>query len=596
MDQRELLRNYRLHGSESAFAELVRLHLDLVHSTARRWVQDADLASDVCQAVFLRLARNAAAVRDSEALAGWLYRATRFEAANLIRSEQRRRKREAEAMRRTELNQEPSEPWETIHPLLEEAMGNLKPQDQNAVLLRFFERKSLAEVARGLGLTEEATRKRVSRSLEQLQQFFVKRGVVISPVALGSLLAAHAVDAAPSGLAASITAATLACGGAIAGSTGLFTTSALIMTKTTWTLVALLVVGVLITPVLLKRYAHDGKSPNTPATETTSAGAAPPHGLPAASSPPRARPTESPREKTGSHTLLARVANLAPLTAIQIDAYVEANRRNAESLLAAYRASTNLAYLTEAAQRFPGDPDVQYAVITSHSAPDSQRQWIEAYKTSSPDNALPEYLSALEYYRAGDTNRAVEELLSASRKQVFRADFSSTLQAMQELQVSAGRAEDEARVSAFQECASIPHLIPLRELANAMESTIRAKNDQGDQIVAQELIGAGLTMGSHLSEGGGSQTIMNQLIGFGLQRKFLSQLDPAAVADPLGRPIEEVRTTVDQQRGEMRELVKSTTQLLMDLDDAGMANYMERVKLQGEEAALLWLKAKHGKQ
>jgi len=60
--------------SETAFAELVRRHVDFVYSTARRLVQDGSLAQDVSQGVFVALARQAAELRDHPVLAGWLHR------------------------------------------------------------------------------------------------------------------------------------------------------------------------------------------------------------------------------------------------------------------------------------------------------------------------------------------------------------------------------------------------------------------------------------------------------------------------------------------------------------------------------------------
>lgn len=581
------LREYIEHGSEAAFAELVRSHLDLVYSTARRLVQDSELAHDVCQAVFLRLARKARSIERAESLAGWLYRATRFEAANVNRSEQRRRSREFEAMRRSELEHEVESAWASIFPVLEDAMATLKPQDQNAVVLRYFENQSLAQVGQALGINEDAARKRLSRSLEHLASYFHKRGVGISAGSLASLLAANAVQSAPPGLAASL--ATTAFAGATTTTTEVIAnlTSAIFMTKTTGTILAVLAIGFLATPFLLKK--------NPAATAVVEVN----------KSRPAERPSPPPQKGAKNQTtpaveasrgrgpsLLERVAGLPPLTAQQIETYVVANKRDAESLLAAYRVSTNVAYLTEAARAFPEDPDVQYAVVASRAAPDVQRQWIELYKTSSPDNALAWYFSGLEHYRTGDTNRAIAELLVAAHKPAFRADLAPTLQAIQEMHMSAGRAAEEARILAFQSSAMVPHLVQMRELANAMGGSIDALRRQNDASTAEQIAGSGFVLGSHLSAGGGSQTLINQLVGIAIQKKFLDQFDGEG-SDPFGRPIAEARSQIENHRNSLRDHTKSATALLAGLDDRQLDNYMERVKLYGEEAALVWMKSKH---
>ncbi len=234
MDDRELIHIYLEKGSDTAFAELVRRHVDLVYSTALRRIGESQLAKDVSQFVFIRLARKASAVREGNALAGWLYRATCYEAASMIRSEQRRRRRETEAISMFESDADPSAVWGAVKPVLDEAMRKLGRVDQDAVVLRFFDNKSLREVAQQLGLTEEAARKRISRALDTMRNHFARRGITMVSATLASALAAGTVQTAPVGLAAALTSTSLAAG-ATAGITALSSTvtQSLIMTKTT---------------------------------------------------------------------------------------------------------------------------------------------------------------------------------------------------------------------------------------------------------------------------------------------------------------------------------------------------------------------------
>src|SRR6266542_4050184 len=199
----ELIRAYVQQRSEDAFTQLVQRYVDLVYSSAARQVQNADLAQDVTQAVFLLLARKGGEFRPGTVLAGWLFRTTRFIAARAMRADQRRKRREEEsASMTTPTAQTDSDAltWDQVAPLLDQAIAALPEIDRQAILLRFLARKPFREVGQELGLEGEATRKRVSRALEKLRLFFGKKGVVLTTAALSAGLAERAIQAAPAQL------------------------------------------------------------------------------------------------------------------------------------------------------------------------------------------------------------------------------------------------------------------------------------------------------------------------------------------------------------------------------------------------------------
>jgi RNA polymerase sigma factor (sigma-70 family) len=223
-DDAALLRRY-LDGSEEAFAELVRCHIGAVYGTALRVVAgDAHLANDVTQKVFTGLARKASSLADRTVLVGWLYLSTQYEAAKAVRSEQRWRNREQKAQVMNEiLGQGAPEPdWTALRPVLDQAMRDLKEGDRDALLLRFFQSRTLAEVGEGLGLSENAARMRVDRALDKLHSVLVRRGIKSTATALGAALAGQLTTAAPATLAASVTSVALAGAASGAGATIFF--------------------------------------------------------------------------------------------------------------------------------------------------------------------------------------------------------------------------------------------------------------------------------------------------------------------------------------------------------------------------------------
>lgn len=174
-------------------------------------VCDAHLAQDVTQGVFIALAQSARQLADRTVLSGWLHRTAQNIAANTVRSEVRRRAREEKAVAMNELlGKEPDATWETISPQLDAALGELDEVDRDALMLRYFERKSAREMAFILGTSEEAAQKRVGRAVERLREFFSKRRLTIGAGGLAALISANAVQSAPVGLAASVSGAILA--------------------------------------------------------------------------------------------------------------------------------------------------------------------------------------------------------------------------------------------------------------------------------------------------------------------------------------------------------------------------------------------------
>ena len=231
LDDQQLLRRYATDGSEAAFGELVARYVNLVYSAAlRRTGGDTHLAQDAAQLVFTDLARKARSLPKNVVLAGWLHRATQYAAAQLLRTEHRRQAREQEAVAMNTPDSESAPDWDRIQPLLDKALDELNPTDRDALLLRFFEQRSLAEVGQALGSNEDAARKRVTRALDKLRTDLIRRGVGTTAAVLSTVLSVNAIQVAPAGLAATLTSASLvgaAAGTAIAGATSLMTMTTL---------------------------------------------------------------------------------------------------------------------------------------------------------------------------------------------------------------------------------------------------------------------------------------------------------------------------------------------------------------------------------
>lgn len=206
MNDRNPLQEFVHDGSQEAFQQIVREHLPLVWSTARRLVEDAHLAEDVAQQVFSLLARKAATLSENVILSGWLYRATVHTASRARRAEQRRLHREEQAVAAIAMNDSSSDSiWSELEPLLDDAMSQLDDLDRDAVVLRFFDKRSLREVGAALGTSDDAAQKRLSRAVEKLRQFFAQKGKAVTAGALIAAIGDGAIQPVPAAVLASIT-------------------------------------------------------------------------------------------------------------------------------------------------------------------------------------------------------------------------------------------------------------------------------------------------------------------------------------------------------------------------------------------------------
>jgi RNA polymerase sigma factor (sigma-70 family) len=207
MNDPELLHSYARDNSQDAFAALVNRYVNLVYSAAQRQVRSPQLAEEVAQSVFIDLARNAAKLRPDQPLAAWLFLVTRRTAVDVVRRESRRQIREQIAVEIADMKT-PSHTWAQVKDLVDEAIESLNDSERSAILLRFFENRSLREVGDSLGISEDTAQKRVSRALERLRTFFLRRGVIVTAAGLATDLGANAVAIAPAALASTINAVT----------------------------------------------------------------------------------------------------------------------------------------------------------------------------------------------------------------------------------------------------------------------------------------------------------------------------------------------------------------------------------------------------
>ena len=299
--------------------------------------------------------------------------------------------------------------------------------------------------------------------------------------------------------------------------------------------------------------------------------------------PPRAPIETVPPKMEG---LLARLmknpqASLE-LTAGQLSAYLAQNRRNAESLLAAFRLTGDLAFLREAAQQFPDNAAVQTELALRSTDETERRQAIDSMRRADPANALGDYISALNHLRHGRSEQAYDDLIAAAGKTQL-GDYSvSAMQSAEEAYLVAGFSPVEAKAAAAMGLAR-PQIQPMRDLAQQLDDLHQGYLAAGDPSSAESIRQMGQSLGRQMQGMAGG--IIDELSGIAIEKKFL---DPAATSEQqqeFTQRYESIRRGIGD--GEYGHLMQS-------MDDQEAIGYFDRVKFQGESAAYQWLRERRG--
>ena len=241
--------------------------------------------------------------------------------------------------------------------------------------------------------------------------------------------------------------------------------------------------------------------------------------MPAATPPPvlPEKPTGGPLAR------LLKETQLFKLTPAQLSKYLSENQGNAEALLAVFRLTGDMSSLLQAANQFPNDPQVQLQLALNSSDATERHRGIDALRKNDPDNALGDYLSALDHFRAGRTEAALNDLVAAADKTTLDYYALSALQASEEAYMAAGYSVVEAKAAPM---LSFPRqqIKPLQDLSKQMTELQNRYLQMGDRTSAQTVADMGINLGRQAQDG---QFVIDGLVGASIEKKFLGLLDPA---------------------------------------------------------------------
>lgn len=187
-----LLQQFVRTGDSEAFSQIVHRHAGLVYGASLRILEDTAQAADVAQETFLQLLRDAGKIRGS--VSSWLHRVATRRAIDTLRSESRRKLREAKYAAEKPLE---TTRWEDMSIYVDEGLEELDDQTREILIQHFFQGQTATDIAEQMEISQPTASRRIESGVAQLRHGLKNRGILVAAGALGSLLAGNAAQAAP---------------------------------------------------------------------------------------------------------------------------------------------------------------------------------------------------------------------------------------------------------------------------------------------------------------------------------------------------------------------------------------------------------------
>ncbi len=161
-------------GDEAAFSTLFRCYASPILGFLINMLRDRELAEEVLQEVFLQVWRDASRFDPSRsAVRSWLFLLARSRATDSIRSAIARRRREEATA--AESHRSPALDLESrfqARLTVQAALDHLSPEQQECVMLSFFEGLSLSQVSARLGIPLGTAKSRFLFGMRKLRDNF----------------------------------------------------------------------------------------------------------------------------------------------------------------------------------------------------------------------------------------------------------------------------------------------------------------------------------------------------------------------------------------------------------------------------------------
>jgi tetratricopeptide (TPR) repeat protein len=215
---------------------------------------------------------------------------------------------------------------------------------------------------------------------------------------------------------------------------------------------------------------------------------------------------------------------------------------------------------------------------------------LSAFEKSAPDNALANYLSALNYFSSGQNDQAVQELNAAAGKSQFQDYFQDSQQSLQEAYLAAGYSVADAEMIGPAQM-QMPQLAALKQLGLNMVSLANSYQQAGDPASAQSMLQMAVNLGRNLND----PFLITSLVGMAIERNALSAMSPGSPYGSAGQTVQDQLNQLTQQRTTLMSINDQfQNSVAPEMSEPDWISYDQRRTIFGEAAAQQWAIGKYG--
>lgn len=165
MEEKRLIEKIR-QGNRGAMDEMVKLYYQTIFAYFYRNTGDYHRSCDLTQEVFIKAISAISAYKNNGKFKAWLFAI----ASNHLRNDWRYRKIHPQEELEEDTIDASKTSGETQKVELEEALGNLPPEQREAVVLKYYHGLKITEIAKVTGVKDATIKSRLKYGLEKLRK------------------------------------------------------------------------------------------------------------------------------------------------------------------------------------------------------------------------------------------------------------------------------------------------------------------------------------------------------------------------------------------------------------------------------------------